>query len=130
MDPARSDLLGICRISDCDAPQATAPTSSLANGRCFKHTVFLWLSRRGVIPNTKSISKLDAVKRGDLALKLRAHYNSIASGEFPPLSKEDRLRLAYALRSELHIHWNGSRGLLGTAQVIADVENLAGKVMV
>lgn len=120
MDPERSDLEGLCRITDCDLP-------AMASGKCFQHLVCLFLGRRGVLPNTQAINKTDEALRANLGLRLRAHYNAVISGDKEPQSQRQRLTHAYALRSDLGISWGGPAGLLGIAQVIGDVEKLAEK---
>jgi len=120
MDPERSDLEGLCRITDCDLP-------AMSHGKCFQHLVHLFLGRRGVFQNAHNISRADEALRANLGLRLRAHYNAVISGDKEPQSQRQRLTHAYALRSDLGISWGGAAGLLGIAQVIGDVEKLAEK---
>jgi hypothetical protein len=78
--------------------------------------------------NTQAVNKTDETLRANLGLRLRAHYNAVISGDVEPQSQRRRLTHSYKLRSELGISWGGPAGLLSLAQVIGDVETLAGKV--
>ena len=119
MHRERADLEGLCRFSGCELP-------AIQGGRCFHHLVCLFLHRRNVLPNGHA-SVDDETQRGKFALRLRAHYNKVVSGDIEPSSQRQKLTKAWELRNELGISWGGARGLLGTAEVVGDVEKLARK---
>ena len=101
--------------------------------RCFDHWIYFLIGSakhpsHGAVQLTRGVlSKMNKSRRRKFTKHMRGRYEAILQGSRKPLTEEQSLAEAYAIRKRMEITWQGPKGVPRMARLIRKVERRAVK---